>query len=207
MRKRANSYIGRLKDSANRFLARFSKASWAAQSAAAHASSAEGTAGAQGQRAAVQPAPAEWDEQDEVPAAAAADPEGTEPSAATAEGAPAVGAQGRTSRVRKRPLVEPHAFLAISMPDGELKYYTSQGIKDNELALHQRDAFIGAISPIAKEERIRGSNDRRAEMAARKLVSDRRELAASRREASSKQWRRCPDRPSQRVFSPKMQAF
>lgn len=69
--------------------------------------------------------------------------------------------------------MEPHTFLAISMPDEDLKHYTSQSIKDNKLALHQRDALVGAMSLRAKQQRIRGSNDRRAKMAARKLVSDR----------------------------------
>ena len=42
--------------------------------------------------------------------------------------------------------MKPHAFLAISMPDGELVYYTSQSIKDDELARHQRELFVGAVS-------------------------------------------------------------
>ena len=91
-----------------RFLTRFSKDSWAAQSLAAHAS-AEGTVEAQGQPAAAQPAAAELVEEEEA-SAAATDPDGTEPSAAPAEGAPTVGAQRLTSRVRKKALVEPHAF-------------------------------------------------------------------------------------------------
>jgi len=184
--KRAKSHIRRIRDSMTRFLTRFSKDSWAAQSLAAHAS-AEGTVEAHGQPAAAQPASAELDEQ-EGASAAATDP-GIEPSAAPAESALAVGAQRLASRVRKKALVEPHAFLAIGTPDGDLKYYTSQSIKDNELARHQRDAFVGAVSLIAKEERIRGSNDRRAEMAARKLVSNRMELAASKHVPPSKQWR------------------
>lgn len=118
-----------------------------------------------------------------------------------------MGAQRLASRVRKKALVEPHAFLAISTPDGDLKYYTSQSIKDNELARHQRDAFIGAVSLIAKEERIRGRIDRRAEMAARKLVNNRMELAASKHVTPSKQWRQYARQASQRISSPQMQGY
>lgn len=189
VRKRAKSHIRRITDSMTLFLSRFSKDSWAAQSSAAHAS-AEGTVEAQGQPAAAQPAPAESDEQDQA-SAAAVDPEGTVPTAAPAQDALEVVAQRPMRRLRKRALVEPHAFLAISMPDGELVYYTSQGIRDNETARHQRDIFVGAVSLIAKEERIRGSNDRRAEMAARKLVNNRMELAAGKHVPLSKQWRQC----------------
>ena len=189
--KRANSHIKRIKDSMDRFLSRFSKENWAAQYLAADAS-AEGTVEAQRQPAAAQAAPAEAgpsNEQDQV-SAAATHPERAEPTAAPAEAAPAVAAQRLTLRLRRKALVEPLAVLAICMPNGQLVYYSSQGIKDSELARHTRDMFVGSLGLVAKEQRIRGSTDRRAELAARKLVSDSMELAADKHLPLSKQWRR-----------------
>lgn len=179
VKKRANSHVRRLKHSMTRFLTRFSRDNWAAQSSTADAS-AEVTAEGQEQ---LQAAPAEAvpSEQDQDPAAQS---ESTEPTAAAA-----VGAQRLTARLRKKAFVETQAFLAISMPDGRLVFYSSDGIRDNELAKHQRNLFVGSVALMAKEERIRGSNDRRAEVAARKLVKDSMELAATKHLPLSKQWR------------------
>lgn len=174
--KRANAALGCICASLNRLLETYTKARWAAQTLAAHARP-EQTVEAQGQPAAPQPA---LDDSNE----------GEHPSAAPAETAPAAGVQQGASKARKKVLVEPHAFLLISMPDGNLKFFTSQSIKDNELARRQRDAFIGAVHLIVTEEQIRGSIDRRAELAGRKVASDRGELAAGRHEAPSKQWRK-----------------
>jgi len=192
VKKRARSHIKRLRESMTRFLSRFSKDNWAAQSSATTAS-ADGPVEAQEQpscaeAALTEAAPSVEQNQGFV---AVANPEVAEPTAAPPQSIAAGVPQRLTGRQRKKALVEPHAFLAISMPDGQLVFYSSQGIKDDELARHQRDMFVGALSLMAKEERIRGSNDRRAELAARKLVNNSMELAGNRHLPLSKQWRQC----------------
>ena len=164
MRRRALRAFNRMKAKLGTFLVRYSKKEWAAEAAAR----------------AEQEDAAEGDEE--------AESEAEEEDADDGEQGRAAGGRGGPRRQKCKPLHEPQAFILVVLPNGKVRYSTSQGLSADASVRRQRDYFIGAVQMMVRSADMEATNDPRAVRGVERGLPRGSVLGASKL-APSKQWR------------------